>query len=1048
MKNAFSINIVFLLLGIIGLVLIPRLPVQLQPQVVGQTIYVSYSWPGMGAEVVEKECTSPIEGSLAAIRGVSRIQSDSYEGRGTVRVSFKKGVDMDAARFEAAGLMRSMHSRLPDGVSLPRVSYSGSGSDDDPRLLVYTVNGEGSPYELQAYVEKIIVPQISSLSDISSVYAYGAARPEWELVYDKHVLRGFGLTEQQLNTAIRGFLSRRELGRVVVERGGDERSSSLVLSGWGTEAFDWNEVVVGRSNGRIIWLTDVAEPRLKEPLPASYYRVNGLSSIYLVVHSAKGANQVNLAQKVRSVVGELTPAFPDNFSLLVNFDASEEIALEVRKIISRALLALLVLLVFVLVVSRNFRYLLIIALSLLANLSVALIFFYFLGIEIHLYSLAGITVSLGMIIDNTIVMADHIRHHGNRRAFLAVLAATLTTMGALIVIFFLKEEQRMNLTDFAVVMVVNLAVSLAVALFLVPALLQRLPVKPAAGRFIMRRRRRVLRFTQGYGRFLLFCGRHRRAAVFMMLWAFGFPVFLLPDKLEAKRNEELKWYQQWYNHSLGHPTYVSELKPWVNRIMGGSWYWFTSYYAGGALNWDAARTRLYARGSMPDGSSIHQMNEVFRILENHLAGLEEVELFTTHIYSIDNAALEITFRPEEEHGAFPHQLKDQLIRLANQIGSADFSIYGVGQGFSNAYYEGLRNNRISFRGYNYDLLLEQAAVFKDSLLKHPRIQEVIIQTGSSWRGKPRYGFVMGLDADGLARVDASLRDVYGALLFQSPRELRVGMAPSEEGAVPVFLRERAAGSASVWDMHHSLLEASGGAYRLKDIGFLKRERTGDRIQKQNQEYLLLVEYDFIGPWELNRRVRERFVESLSASLPVGFSVHDQSGGGGWRKEEKSQYWLLLLVAAVVFVLCALLFESLLQPLAVLSAIPVAFIGLFLTFAVFEINFDQGGYAAMILLCGLTVNAALYIVNDFNNLRVKSGRSSLSLFVKAFNHKIIPILLTTLSTILGLLPFLLAGPEEGFWFSLAAGASGGLLFSLLAVLIWLPLVLLAKPLKQL
>src|SRR5690554_5034182 len=246
MKNAFSINIVFLLLGIIGLVLIPRLPVQLQPQVVGQTIYVSYSWPGMGAEVVEKECTSPIEGSLAAIRGVSRIQSDSYEGRGAVRVSFKKGVDMDAARFEAAGLMRSMHSRLPDGVSLPRVSYSGSGSDDDPRLLVYTVNGEGSPYELQAYVEKIIVPQISSLSDISSVYAYGAERPEWELVYDKHVLRGFGLTEQQLNSAIRGFLSRRELGRVVVERGGDERSSSLGLSGWGTEAFDWNEVVVGR----------------------------------------------------------------------------------------------------------------------------------------------------------------------------------------------------------------------------------------------------------------------------------------------------------------------------------------------------------------------------------------------------------------------------------------------------------------------------------------------------------------------------------------------------------------------------------------------------------------------------------------------------------------------------------------------------------------------------------------------------------------------------------------------------------------------------------
>lgn len=99
---------------------------------------------------------------------------------------------------------------------------------------------------------------------------------------------------------------------------------------------------------------------------------------------------------------------------------------------------------------------------------------------------------------------------------------------------------------------------------------------------------------------------------------------------------------------------------------------------------------------------------------------------------------------------------------------------------------------------------------------------------------------------------------------------------------------------------------------------------------------------------------------------------------------------------------------------------------------------------MILLCGLTVNAALYIINDYNNLRKRhKGQTNLTIFLKAFNHKIIPILLTTLSTILGLLPFLLAGKNEGFWFSLAAGASGGLLFSLLAVLLWLPLILLKE-----
>jgi multidrug efflux pump subunit AcrB len=121
-------------------------------------------------------------------------------------------------------------------------------------------------------------------------------------------------------------------------------------------------------------------------------------------------------------------------------------------------------------------------------------------------------------------------------------------------------------------------------------------------------------------------------------------------------------------------------------------------------------------------------------------------------------------------------------------------------------------------------------------------------------------------------------------------------------------------------------------------------------------------------------------------------------------------------------------------------IPVSFIGLFLTFSLFKLNFDQGGYAAMLLLCALTINASIYIINEYNNMRKANRRlSSFRLYIKAFNHKIIPILLTIFSTILGLMPFLIGGKGEGFWFSLAAGATGGLIFSLLGVIIWLPLV---------
>lgn len=1044
MKNAFSINIVFLLLAIIGLALLPRLPVQLQPQSQGDVVYVNYSWHGMGAEVVEREVTSPIEGTISALRGVKNLSSQSYKDRGQVSVEFKKGTDMDAARFEVASLMRSLHPRLPQGVQLPQVSYRGGGDNDDALLMVYTINGEGNSYALQEYVVKNVVPRISRLEDISNARVTGAEPLEWEISYDKNQLALYGLSVYDLQRTIQEHIGRKELGPSSLRRGDETETIHLTFSSSPGDSLQWDQIVVTKAGERIIRLSDLAKPLLKETEPYSYFRVNGLNTIYLVINSSKGANQMALAKDLKQIITDLKPGFPPNFSMLVNYDASEHIQTEVRKITSRALLAIIILLVFVLLISRKWRYLLIIALSLAANLSIAVIFYYMLGIEIHLYSLAGITVSLGMIIDNTIVMADHLRHTGNRKAFLAILAATLTTIGAMTVIFFLKEEQRLNLVDFAVVMLVNLSVSLAVALFFVPALMQQLPLKNTAKRSLLRRKRRVLRVRLIYQGFLHFGFRRRWAFILIFVWAFGFPVFFLPDKIEVKDQEEPTWYVALYNKTLGNQGYVGTVKPWVNKILGGSWHYFSNYYSSQNFNWDDARTRLWARGSMPDGSTIHQLNEVFMKMENFLAGFEEVELFTSSIYSIDQSSIEISFKPAFENGAFPHQLKNELIRQANQIGSADFSIYGVGQGFSNAAYDGMRSNRLLLKGYNYDLLLQQADRLKDSLLTNDRIQEVVIQTGQSWRGKPRYEFVMGLHRNKLEETGSTLRQLYNDLLFVAPNEVRAGHLPGKEGLLALTLREGQQKPTGVWEMENSMLSSGQAAYRLKDVAWLKRERTGDVIRKNNQEYELNVEYDFIGPWELNRRVRERYVEQTRADLPMGYSLHDSSEWWGWNQEEKSQYWLLLLVVAVIFVLCAILFESLLQPLAVISAIPIAFIGLFLTFAVFKINFDQGGYAAMILLCGLTVNAALYIINDYNNLRKRhKGQTNLTIFLKAFNHKIIPILLTTLSTILGLLPFLLAGKNEGFWFSLAAGASGGLLFSLLAVLLWLPLILLKE-----
>lgn len=137
-------------------------------------------------------------------------------------------------------------------------------------------------------------------------------------------------------------------------------------------------------------------------------------------------------------------------------------------------------------------------------------------------------------------------------------------------------------------------------------------------------------------------------------------------------------------------------------------------------------------------------------------------------------------------------------------------------------------------------------------------------------------------------------------------------------------------------------------------------------------------------------------------------------------------------------MCAIIFESLLKPLVIIMMIPISFIGVFLTFGLFDFRFDQGGFAAFVLLCGIVVNAGIYLITEYDECRRISSKQGLQLYMMAFNHKIVPISLTILSTILGLVPFLYDGPEEVFWFAFAMAAISGTAFSILALIIYLPI----------
>ena len=187
-----------------------------------------------------------------------------------------------------------------------------------------------------------------------------------------------------------------------------------------------------------------------------------------------------------------------------------------------------------------------------------------------------------------------------------------------------------------------------------------------------------------------------------------------------------------------------------------------------------------------------------------------------------------------------------------------------------------------------------------------------------------------------------------------------------------------------------------------------------------------------------------YEKEISRKLPIGYKAEVPKYGNWWNAKEQKQYLLLFVMLAIVYFICAVLLESLVQPLVVMSMIPFSFIGIFLTFYLGEFKFDQGGYASFLLVSGLVVNSALYILNDLNNYSKQNNtHNRLKLYIKAYSFKIIPILLTIMSTILGLVPFIFWGNQEPFWFALALVTIGGLLFSIPTMVIFLPLMIKIK-----
>lgn len=567
--SSFTLIVTFVCLSLIGVVLVPLLPVKLAPSRTLPGLTVSFSMPGNSSRVIEAEVTSKLEAMMARVKGIRKVNSTSDNGSGSISLELDKHADIDVTRFEVSTIIRQTWPQLPEGVSYPQISTRRSDDKASRPFITYTLNAPANPILIQQYAEENIKPVLGQLKGIYKVELNGATPMEWLLEYDSDQLSRLGITLQAVQRAINRHYEKEFLGICSIEKGAEGREwIRLVRTSTEKEMeFEPGAIQLQAEDGTMVMLDKLIKVRHVEERPQSYYRINGLNSVYLYITAEETANQLNLSGEVKHLMGELQQKMPPGYEVHISYDATEYIQKELDKIYFRTGLTVLILLLFVALITRNLRYLFLIVTSLAVNISVAVILYYAFGLEMQLYSLAGITISLNLVIDNTIVMTDHILHRRNLKAFVSVLAATLTTIGALVIIFFLDEKIRLNLQDFAAVVIINLAVSLFVALFFVPSMIDKIGLEKKKRR---KRRRFLLRptfmkrltvyFTRFYQGVIYYLCRFRVIACLLLLLGFGLPVFMLPEKMEG----EGKWVE-YYNKVFDNPTFKDKVKPVINK---------------------------------------------------------------------------------------------------------------------------------------------------------------------------------------------------------------------------------------------------------------------------------------------------------------------------------------------------------------------------------------------------------------------------------------------------------------------------------------------------
>jgi HAE1 family hydrophobic/amphiphilic exporter-1 len=1000
----FMLSGVIILLGALSFM---RLPVDLMPDVSFPSLTVRVGYAGVGPLEMEELVTRPLEQALSAVSGLERLESTSSEGSSRVSLNFAWGTDLNEAADDVRNRLDRIRGRLPEEADAPVMfKFDASASP----IMSVGVEGDFDRVRLREIGEHDLSPRLERVPGVAAVTVDGGLRRQIHVELSKEKITALNLPVDRITSLLRSENQNIPLGEI------DEGDRTYLVRSQGQfESLDEiRDLVVMTRGGVPVYLKDIAQVSDATEDFRSFTRINGKPGVRLRITKQSGQNTVQIADSVRAEAARINQEIP-GITLTVLDDSSVFIKRSIHAVQEHALVGGVLVMLIIFLFLRDLRATFIIFTSIPVSVIGTFALLYFNGYTLNTMTFGGLALGIGMIVDASIVVIEntfrHMEHgkdrmtasiEGSEEVWSAILASTLTHIAVFVPLLFLTGVSSILFKQLAVVVMFSLTMSLFVAVTIVPVLcsrMLRLP-KPASERSGVMAK--VYGFSErflngmdtGYSRILHRALVHRPTVIGLGTAAVVAAVMILP-------------------------TIGFELMP------------------------QADEGEVSVTAELPVGTRVEIAQDVAMRLESILPELvpETQEIIANAgggFFGGSAARTSVTLRlnPKDERDRSSERIAQDLSRqLASAIPGVIITTRASGGNSQMNRIMGGGDSRISLEIRGDDLAagadLAQAA--KNLMDKTPEVRNARV---SRDEGRPE--LAIQVDRPKAALLGLSVTDIAEAI-STSVGGTQAAFFRESGNEYPIIVRLREEDRRRIADVNDVLISSpTGQVLQAKNLMQLRNQAGPTEIQRKNQERIIRVTAQ--PEVTLSQSIDAVQTQLSQLQVPNDFQV-----GFGSEAEEQARAFeqlqlMLILAIILVYAVMASQYESLRDPFIIMFSVPLSAIGVVLALKLTNTTFSLQAYIGVIMLAGIVVSNAILLVDYTNILRRRDKMPLREAVETAGRVRLRPILMTTLATILGLVPMSLGiGEGAELQAPLARVVIGGLAASTLITLVFVPTV---------